>query len=85
MTQGNWEDGALTALLCLCSLNSALAMASGQVLSQLYRRWLLMSLPNFKKIKMLNKPCPFAGISLVLGEKLHQFLKASEEQHWSWC
>lgn len=70
LTQGSWEDGALTALLCLCSLNSAHAVASGQVLSQLYRGWLLEVLDKIKKkIKMLNKPCPFAGDSLVLGEK----------------
>lgn len=29
---------------------------------------------------MLNKPCPFPGVSLVLGEKLYEFLKVSEEQ-----
>lgn len=33
-----------------------------------------------KLLKMLNKPCPFAGVSLVLGVKLYKFLKASEEQ-----
>lgn len=49
LTQGSWEDGALTALLCLCSLNSAHAVASGQVLSQLYRAWLLEVLDKIKK------------------------------------
>lgn len=29
---------------------------------------------------MLNKPRPFAGVSLVLGEKLYEFLKESEGQ-----
>lgn len=54
-------------------------MVSGHVLSQLYREQLFEVLAKKKK-KKLNNPCRLVGVSLVLGEKWYELLKAREEQ-----